>query len=51
MKIQVVSWDAYWTMLEAGATGGSYPDETWDWNKLKEAAKKLTKPDGSQYGF
>lgn len=20
----------------------SYPDETWDWNKLKEAAKKLT---------
>ncbi|AUO83225.1 sugar ABC transporter substrate-binding protein [Streptococcus agalactiae] len=51
VKIQVVSWDAYWTMLEAGATGGSYPDETWDWNKLKEAAKKLTKPDGSQYGF
>lgn len=129
VKIQVVSWDAYWTMLEAGATGGSlpdtfwmhsneiyrygankmllslddyikkskevklsnypkgltkiynikgeqyaipkdydtiglwynkkmfdaagvsYPDETWDWNKLKEAAKKPTKPDGSQYGF
>ncbi|MFD3126670.1 extracellular solute-binding protein, partial [Streptococcus agalactiae] len=33
------------------AAGVSYPDETWDWNKLKEAAKKLTKPDGSQYGF
>ncbi|MGT2675564.1 sugar ABC transporter substrate-binding protein [Streptococcus rupicaprae] len=129
VDIQVVSWDAYWTMLEAGATGGSlpdtfwmhsneiyrygsnemlldlddylkesklvdlnkypeglneiyningnqyaipkdydtiglwynktmfdeagvaYPDETWDWKTLKETAKKLTKPDGSQYGF
>lgn len=129
VDIQVVSWDAYWTMLEAGATGGSlpdtfwmhsneiyrygsnnmllplddniknskkvdlenypeglnkiyninskqyaipkdydtiglwynkkmfdeagvnYPDDTWDWNTLKEAAKKLTKSDGSQYGF
>lgn len=29
MKIQVVSWDAYWTMLEAGATGGSLPDTFW----------------------
>lgn len=129
VKIDVVNWDAYWTMLEAGATGGtlpdtfwmhsneiyrygsndmllnldnylkeskevklsnfpdglneiynikgvqyaipkdydtiglwynkkmfdeaglSYPDASWDWNKLKEAAKKLTKADGSQYGF
>ncbi|MGT2888633.1 sugar ABC transporter substrate-binding protein [Streptococcus didelphis] len=129
VNIQVVSWDAYWTMLEAGATGGSlpdtfwmhsneiyrygsnkmllplddyikkskdvklsnypkglskiynvkgsqyavpkdydtiglwynkkmfdqagisYPDETWTWDTLKENAKKLTKPDGSQYGF
>ncbi|MGT2756101.1 ABC transporter substrate-binding protein [Streptococcus ovuberis] len=129
VKIQVVNWDNYWTMLEAGATGGSlpdafwmhsneiyryasndmllplddylaksktaslsnfpdglnaiynindkqyalpkdfdtiglwynkkmfdeagiaYPDETWDWDKLKEVAKKLTKDDGSQYGF
>ncbi|WP_153057392.1 extracellular solute-binding protein, partial [Streptococcus suis] len=31
--------------------GIPYPDDTWDWNKLKEVAKKLTKPDGSQYGF
>lgn len=28
--------------------GISYPDETWTWDTLKEAAKKLTKPDGSQ---
>ncbi|MGT2808739.1 sugar ABC transporter substrate-binding protein [Streptococcus iniae] len=129
VDIQVVTWDNYWTMLEAGATGGSlpdtfwmhsneiyrygsndmllnlddkikdskdvklshypkgltaiynikghqyavpkdfdtiglwynkkmfdaagiaYPDNTWDWNKLKETAKQLTKADGSQYGF
>ncbi len=31
--------------------GISYPDETWTWDDLKEAAKKLTKDDGSQYGF
>ncbi len=31
--------------------GISYPDETWTWSDLKEAAKKLTKDDGSQYGF
>ncbi|MGT2866073.1 extracellular solute-binding protein [Streptococcus fryi] len=129
VNIQVVDWDNYWTMLEAGATGGSlpdtfwmhsneiyrygsnemllplddylaksektklsnfpdglndiynikgkqyaipkdfdtiglwynkkmfdeagiaYPDDTWDWAKLKEVAKQLTKADGSQYGF
>ncbi len=28
-----------------------YPDETWTWDDLKEAAKKLTKADGTQYGF
>lgn len=128
-KIQVTPWDQYWTMLEAGATGGSlpdvfwmhsnqvqkyakydmlldlsdkiegsdrldlskfpkdlvklyqneaghqvavpkdidtialwynktafdeaglsYPDETWTWDTFREAAKKLTKADGSQYG-
>lgn len=31
--------------------GLSYPDDTWTWDDLREAAKKLTKPDGSQYGF
>lgn len=129
IKIQVVGWDPYWTMLEAGATGDSlpdtfwmhsneiyrygsngqllnlndyitrskkidlknypdglnkiyninnnqyaipkdydtiglwynkkmfdaagldYPNQNWDWNMLKDAAKKLTKSDGSQYGI
>lgn len=129
-QIQVTPWDQYWTMLEAGATGGSlpdvfwmhsneiaryaqyemlldltdrikssdklemdkfpqdivniynweetkqyavpkdidtialwynktmfdeagipYPDENWTWETFAEAAKKLTKADGSQYGF
>ncbi|NOW05155.1 ABC transporter substrate-binding protein [Clostridium beijerinckii] len=31
--------------------GLSYPDETWNWDKLYEAAKKLTTGDGKQYGF
>lgn len=128
-EIQVVSWDEYWTMLEAGATGGSlpdvfwmhsnqaqkymqngilldltdkiassdkidlnnyysditalysydgkqyalpkdidtiglwynktmfdaagiaYPDDSWTWQTLYDTAKKLTKADGSQYGY
>lgn len=129
-QIQVTPWEQYWTMLEAGATGGSlpdvfwmhsneiarysqyemlldltdrikssdrlemdkfpkeiveiynwegkkqyavpkdidtialwynktmfdeagigYPDESWTWDTFAEAAKNLTKPDGSQYGF
>lgn len=33
---------------EAGLT---YPDHTWTWDTFREAAKKLTKADGSQYGF
>lgn len=130
VDVQVTPWDQYWTMLEAGATGGSlpdvfwmhsnefaryaeydmlldltdrikesetlemskfpdditnlylynnekqlavpkdldtialwynktmfdeagvsYPDETWTWDIFSEAAAKLTKDDGSQYGF
>lgn len=31
--------------------GISYPDETWTWETMADAAKKLTKADGSQYGF
>ncbi len=129
-QIQVTPWDQYWTMLEAGATGGSlpdvfwmhsneiaryseyemlldltdrikssdkmdmdkfpkdivdiynwqgtkqyavpkdidtialwynktmfdeagmpYPDKDWTWETFADAAKKLTKADGSQYGF
>ena len=27
--IQVVNWSDYWTLLEAGATGGELPDVFW----------------------
>ena len=128
-EIQVTPWDQYWTMLEAGATGGtlpdvfwmhsneftkyaeydmlldisekisasesldmskfpqdivgiynydgkqlavpkdfdtialwynktmfdeagvSYPDASWTWDDFAEACRKLTKEDGSQYGY
>ncbi len=128
-EIQVVDWNNYWTMLEAGATGGTlpdvfwmhsnqaqkymengilldltdkiaksdkvkldnyysdivalyssngkqyaipkdidtiglwynktmfdaagipYPDDKWTWQTLYDTAKKLTKSDGSQYGY
>lgn len=30
--------------------GIAYPDDSWNWDKLREVAKKLTKADGSQYG-
>lgn len=128
-EIQVLSWDEYWTLLEAGASGGTlpdvfwmhsnnaqkymengllldltdkiaasdkvdlnnyfseisalytssgkqyampkdidtialwynkamfdeagvaYPDNTWTWDTMADAAKKLTKADGSQYGY
>lgn len=29
VKIEVTGWSDYWTMLEAGATGGSLPDVFW----------------------
>ncbi len=29
VEIQVTPWAQYWTMLEAGATGGSLPDVFW----------------------
>lgn len=31
--------------------GLSYPDETWTWDKMKDAAKKLTNKDKGTYGF
>jgi multiple sugar transport system substrate-binding protein len=31
--------------------GVSYPDDTWDWDMLKEAAKKLTNKDKGVWGF
>lgn len=37
------------TMFEEA--GVAFPDDTWTWDNLIEAAQKLTKADGSQYGF
>ena len=31
--------------------GLAYPTADWTWDDLTEAARKLKKPDGSQYGF
>ncbi len=31
--------------------GLAYPDDTWTWETVYENAKKLTKADGSQYGY
>lgn len=31
--------------------GIAYPQEGWTWDDFRETAKKLTKADGSQYGF
>lgn len=28
-ELQVVEWSSYWTLLEAGATGGDMPDVFW----------------------
>ncbi len=29
VKVEVVDWDNYWTLLEAGASGGQLPDVFW----------------------
>ena len=29
VKVEVVDWDNYWTLLEAGASGGTLPDVFW----------------------
>lgn len=28
-ELQVITWDSYWTLLEAGASGGDMPDVFW----------------------
>ena len=28
-----------------------YPDESWTWEKVREVAKRLTKPDAGEWGF
>lgn len=29
VKVEVIDWDNYWTLLEAGASGGQMPDVFW----------------------
>lgn len=29
VNVEVVEWDSYWTLLEAGASGGTMPDVFW----------------------
>lgn len=29
VDLQVITWDSYWTLLEAGASGGDMPDVFW----------------------
>ncbi|MBR1709219.1 MAG: sugar ABC transporter substrate-binding protein [Clostridia bacterium] len=44
VNIQVVDWDNYWTLLEAGASGGQMPDVFWMHSNNAEmymGAKKL----------
>lgn len=39
VKIEVISWDSYWTLLEAGASGGELPDVFW--MHINEAQKYM----------
>lgn len=41
----------YYNKTMFDEAGLSYPDATWTWDDLYDAAVKLTKEDGSQYGF
>ncbi len=39
VKINVITWDEYWTLLEAGASGGDLPDVFW--MHINEAQKYM----------
>lgn len=39
VKINVITWDEYWTLLEAGASGGEMPDVFW--MHINEAEKYM----------
>jgi multiple sugar transport system substrate-binding protein len=39
VKINVISWDEYWTLLEAGVSGGELPDVFW--MHINEAEKYM----------
>lgn len=36
VKVEVVDWDNYWTLLEAGASGGEMPDVFWMHSQYSE---------------
>ncbi|MGX8714950.1 MAG: ABC transporter substrate-binding protein [Lachnospiraceae bacterium] len=36
VRVEVVDWDNYWTLLEAGATGGEMPDVFWMHSQFSE---------------
>jgi multiple sugar transport system substrate-binding protein len=40
VKINVITWDEYWTLLEAGASGGEMPDVFW--MHINEAQKYMS---------
>lgn len=39
VRVEVITWDAYWTLLEAGASGGNLPDVFW--MHINEAEKYM----------
>lgn len=39
VKVNVITWDEYWTLLEAGASGGDLPDLFW--MHINEAQKYM----------
>ncbi len=39
VRIDVIAWDEYWTLLEAGASGGEMPDVFW--MHINEAEKYM----------
>lgn len=41
----------YYNKSMFDAAGITYPDASWDWNKLREVAKKLTDPAKGVWGF
>ena len=36
VDIQVIDWDNYWTLLSAGASGGTLPDVFWMHSKTAQ---------------
>ena len=40
VRVEVITWNEYWTLLEAGATGGNLPDVFW--MHINEAEKYMS---------